>query len=87
MKETKRRRLVGVVTGNKMEKTVSVEVVRRHKHPRYGKVINTRKSYKAHDELNCRVGDQVQIIESAPISKSKKWVVEKVLSSNEVTEA
>ena len=87
MKETKRRRLIGVVTSNKMEKTVSVEVVRRHKHPRYGKIVNTRKSYKAHDELGCRIGDQVEIIESAPISKTKKWVVTKVMSRSEVTEA
>ena len=87
MKETKRRRLVGVVTTNKMEKTISVEVVRRHKHPRYGKIVNTTKTYKVHDEMNCRVGDQVQIIESAPISKTKKWVVEKVFSRTDVVEA
>lgn len=87
MKDTKRRRLTGVVVSDKMEKTVTIEVVRRHKHPRYGKVVNTRKIYKAHDENNCRTGDQVQIVESAPISKTKKWVVEKVFSRNEAMEA
>jgi small subunit ribosomal protein S17 len=87
MNDSKRRRLIGVVVSNKMQKTVSVEVVRRHQHPLYGKVVNSNKMYKAHDELGCQVGDKVQIIESAPISKTKKWVVEKVFSHDEAMEA
>lgn len=83
MKDTKRRRLIGVVVSDKMDKTVSVEVVRRHQHPLYGKVVNSHKIYKAHDEKGCRMGDRVQIIESAPISKTKKWVVEEVFSHDE----
>ena len=78
-----RRRLVGFVTGNKMMKTAVVEISRTYRHPLYGKVIHAKKRVKAHDELNCRVGDQVQIVESKPISKSKNWVVEAILRREE----
>lgn len=76
---TERRRLVGVVTSSKMTKTVVVEVTRTYRHPLYRKVVHSRDSYKAHDEHGCQVGDKVQIVESRPISREKRWVVESVL--------
>jgi small subunit ribosomal protein S17 len=74
-----RRRLIGTVTGNKMQKTVVVEVSRTFRHPLYHKVVRASKFYKAHDELNCNVGDKVRIIESKPISSTKRWVVEEII--------
>jgi small subunit ribosomal protein S17 len=75
-----RKRLVGVVTSDKMEKTVVVEVATTKRHQRYGKVIRRIKKFKAHDESNeCRIGDKVQIIESKPISRHKRWSVVSVM--------
>lgn len=74
-----RRRLVGVVTSNKMMKTVVVEIVRTYRHPLYKKVVHLNKRVKAHDELGCAIGDSVQIVESAPLSRDKRWVVETIL--------
>jgi small subunit ribosomal protein S17 len=71
-----RRRLTGVVTSDKMMKTVVVEVTRTFRHPLYKKVVHLRKTYKAHDELGCKVGDKVLIVESRPLSREKRWVVE-----------
>lgn len=71
-----RKRLTGTVVSDKMDKTVVVEVMMTKRHPLYGKVIRLSKKYKAHDENNeCRVGDRVQIIESRPISRHKRWAV------------
>jgi small subunit ribosomal protein S17 len=79
-----RRALVGVVTSNKMEKTVVVEVERVSRHPLYGKVVKTHKKYKAHDENNeARQGDTVQIRECRPISKDKMFFVEQILERAE----
>ena len=75
----KRRRMVGKVTSNKMMKTVVVEIVRKYRHPLYQKVVYSSSRVKAHDEQACQVGDQVQIVESAPLSRDKRWVVETVL--------
>jgi small subunit ribosomal protein S17 len=75
-----RRRLTGVVVGAKMVKTVTVQVDRSYRHPLYGKVVRSSKRYLAHDEQGCHLGDQVQIVESRPISKRKHWVVESVLT-------
>lgn len=71
-KVRRRRKIVGMVVGNKMQKTVVVEVVRLVKHPRYGKYIKRSSIYKAHDE-NClaKLGDKVEIIETRPLSKMK----------------
>ncbi len=77
-----RSRLVGKVISNKMTKTVVVEITRTKRHPLYGKVIRTNRRLKAHDEHKCNVGDVVQIVESAPISKEKRWVVESVVTRN-----
>ena len=75
----KRRRLTGTVKSNKMDKTVIVEVGRTFKHPLYQKVVRSVKAYKAHDEIGCNVGDKVVIVESAPISKTVTWTVEKIV--------
>ncbi len=74
-----RRRIVGVVTSNKMDKTVVVEIARTFRHPLYKKVVHARKRVMAHDELDCQMGDRVQIVESRPISRHKRWVVEFIL--------
>ncbi|MCD6356416.1 MAG: 30S ribosomal protein S17 [Anaerolineaceae bacterium] len=81
-----RRRLTGVVTSNKMTKTVIVEVSRSYRHPMYAKVVHSAKRYKVHDELNCQTGDEVQIVESRPISKHKRWVVEAIIKKQEVNQ-
>lgn len=81
MKE-RRKRLVGFVTSDKMDKTVVVTVERRYRHPLYKKVVTTAKKYMAHDEGNaCRVGDRVRIVESRPLSRHKRWTVEAVLEA------
>ncbi len=74
-----RRRIVGRVTSNKMTKTVVVEIVRKYRHPLYQKVVHASKRVKAHDELGCQIGDQVRIVESRPLSRDKRWVVEAVV--------
>ena len=71
-----RRTLQGRVVSDKMEKTVTVQVQRLVKHPRYRKYVTRSKTYKAHDENNTfKVGDMVTIQESRPLSKDKRWVV------------
>jgi small subunit ribosomal protein S17 len=75
-----KRTLIGRVVSDKMEKTVTVLVERRVKHPMYGKVITTSKKYHAHNENNeAKVGDKVEIEESRPISRTKSWKVVKLL--------
>lgn len=75
-KNSGRRVLVGRVVSDKMDKTVTVEVTRRIKHPRYHKYITRRKNYKAHDAENaCQIDDTVVIQESRPLSRTKRWVV------------
>ena len=75
-----RKRLVGVVTSDKMDKTVIVEVTTTKRHPVYGKVMRVRKKYKAHDENNeANMGDRVEIIESKPISRHKRFMVTSIV--------
>jgi small subunit ribosomal protein S17 len=62
-----------------MDKTVIVEITRTYRHRLYKKVVSSRKRVMAHDELGCQVGDRVQIVESQPISRNKRWVVEQIL--------
>ncbi len=74
---------IGVVTSNKMAKTVTVEVERKVKHPMYGKFVKKTSKFHAHDEKDeCSIGDIVKIMETRPLSKTKRWrmveVVEKV---------
>jgi small subunit ribosomal protein S17 len=71
--------MTGIVTSNKMQKTVVVEVSRTFRHRLYNKVIHSRKHMMAHDELGCQIGDHVRIVESRPISRHKRWVVEHIL--------
>jgi small subunit ribosomal protein S17 len=75
-----KRKLVGVVIGDKMDKTRVVVVTRRLAHAKYGKYMTRRAKYKAHDEKNeYRVGDRVEIVESRPLSREKRWRVERLL--------
>ncbi|MDX9849057.1 MAG: 30S ribosomal protein S17 [Anaerolineaceae bacterium] len=74
-----RRRLTGVVTSDKMMKTVIVEVTSTFRHPLYKKVVHNQRRFKAHDELGCSVGDKVEIVESRPLSKEKRWVVQSII--------
>lgn len=75
-----RKTEVGVVSSNKMDKTVVVEVRDRVKHPLYKKIVNRTVKYKAHDENNeCNVGDKVLLMETRPLSKDKRWRVVKII--------
>ncbi len=78
-----RRRLVGTVVSNKMQKTAVVEVERAYRHPLYRKVVRTAKTFKVHDELGANPGDKVRIVESKPISRTKHWVIEEILRVEE----
>jgi len=76
----RRKHLVGVVVSDKMDKTAVVSVERRYRHPLYKKVVRSAKKYMAHDEKNsCRIGDKVRIVESRPMSRHKRWMVEDIL--------
>ena len=76
----KQKTLVGVVTSDKMEKTVIVMVNRLVLHPVYKKYVRKRKKFKAHDEQNqCHMGDKVLLIEARPLSREKRWRVKEVL--------
>jgi small subunit ribosomal protein S17 len=76
----KRKTLTGVVSSDKMDKTVVVMVSRRVLHPVYKKYIRKRKKVKAHDEKNeCRMGDKVLLMETRPLSKEKRWRVKEIL--------
>ncbi|MEZ5025278.1 MAG: 30S ribosomal protein S17 [Chitinophagales bacterium] len=69
-----RKTRTGVVTSNKMDKTITVAVVRKLKHPKYGKFLKKTKKFHAHDEKNeCNIGDTVRIMETRPLSATKKW--------------
>jgi small subunit ribosomal protein S17 len=74
-----RRRITGFVVSNRMQKTIVVEIARTFRHPLYKKVVHSHKRLMAHDELGCQVGDEVRIVESRPISRRKRWVVEEIL--------
>ncbi len=69
-----RKERVGVVFSNRMDKTITVSVKWKEKHPIYGKFVNKTKKFHAHDEKNdCNIGDTVRIMETRPLSKSKRW--------------
>ena len=69
-----RKERVGVVTSNKMDKTITVAVKWKEKHPIYGKFVIKTKKYDAHDEKNeCNIGDTVKLMETRPLSKMKRW--------------
>jgi small subunit ribosomal protein S17 len=80
--ETKKQRKIrtGVVISDKMDKTVVVEVSRTVLHPVYKKFVRRRKRFMAHDEDNrCRIGDEVMIVETRPLSRNKNWRVRKIV--------
>ncbi len=80
MERNLRKERIGVVTSNKMDKTIVVSEVRRQKHPLYGKFVLKTKKYTAHDETNdCNEGDTVKIAETRPLSKNKRWRLVEVL--------
>ena len=83
----RRRRRVGRVVSDRMNKTVVVLVETRRPHPRYGRIVNRRTKFMAHDETNrCRIGDLVEIEETRPLSRRKCWRVISVLESREPVE-
>tara|TARA_Y100000766_G_scaffold284877_1_gene305174 strand:+ start:8142 stop:8393 length:252 start_codon:yes stop_codon:yes gene_type:complete len=75
-----RKERIGVVTSNKMDKSIVVSVVRKEKHPLYGKFLMKTSKFTAHDEKNdCNNGDTVKIMETRPISKNKCWRVVEII--------
>ena len=87
MTETRnsRRTLEGLVTSDKMEKTITVLVTRTYQHAKYKKFVRARKTYKVHDETNqCKVGDRVRIEETRPLSRDKRWRLKTVLERAKV---
>ena len=83
MERNLRKERIGVVFSNKMDKSITVAVKWKEKHPIYGKFVNKTKKFHAHDEKNeCNIGDTVRIMETRPLSKTKNWrlveIVEKV---------
>ncbi|MDN3642199.1 30S ribosomal protein S17 [Lutimonas halocynthiae] len=79
-KRNLRKERIGVVSSDKMEKSIVVSEVKRVKHPMYGKFVLNTKKYVAHDENNdCKEGDKVRIMETRPLSKSKRWRLVEIL--------
>ena len=76
---TRRKLRMGVVTSDKMEKTVTVSLVRRYAHPVYGKQITRTKTVKARNEHGAKAGDTVRIMETRPLSKDKRWRVVEIV--------
>ncbi len=75
-----RKQRTGVVTSDKMDKTITVLVERKIKHPIYGKFMKSTKKFTAHDEKNeCKIGDKVKIMETRPLSKKKRWRLVEIL--------
>ena len=75
-----RKERIGIVTSNKMDKSIVVSVVKRVKHPMYGKFVLQTKKFVAHDEKNdCNIGDTVRIMETRPLSKTKCWRVVEII--------
>jgi small subunit ribosomal protein S17 len=82
VKKSLKRTLIGKVTSDKMDKTVTVLIERSVKHPLYGKIMTVSKKYHAHDETNqVKTGDTVEIAEGRPISRTKAWTVTRVVQA------
>ena len=80
MERNLRKERIGVVVSNKMDKSITVAVKRKVKHPVYGKFVNKTKKFLAHDETNdCNIGDTVRIMETRPLSKNKSWRLVEVI--------
>ena len=74
MERNLRKTRVGIVTSDKMDKTIVVSIIDNVKHPLYGKIVKRTYKLKAHDENNdCRIGDRVKVMETRPLSKDKRW--------------
>lgn len=80
MERNLRKERIGVVFSNKMDKSITVAVKWKEKHPIYGKFVNKTKKFHAHDEKNeCNIGDTVRIMETRPLSKTKRWRVVEIV--------
>ena len=80
MERNLRKERIGIVTSDKMDKTITVAVERREKHPIYGKFVKKTTKFTAHDDKNdCGIGDTVKIIETRPLSKNKRWRLAEVI--------
>lgn len=80
-RETRRKEKIGLVTSNKMTKTIVISVERQIKHPKYGKFIKRRSKFMAHDEKNeSKIGDTVRIAETRPLSKNKCWRLVEIIA-------
>jgi len=80
-KKVKKRELIGEVISNKADKSILIRIERRVKHPSYGKVVTRSSKHAAHDEKNiAKIGDTVRIVESRPMSKTKKWKVVEIIN-------
>lgn len=80
MERKQRKTRIGLVTSNKMDKTVTVSVERKLRHPIYGKFVKKTKKFVAHDEQNtCNEGDTILIMETRPLSKNKRWRLVEVI--------
>ena len=83
----KHKTKIGLVVGDKMDKTVVVAVVTPKRHPLYKKILKRTVKYKAHDKDNkCQVGDKVEIVETRPLSKDKRWRVSEIITRGKVVE-
>jgi len=80
MERNIRKQKIGVVTSNKMDKTITVSIERKLRHPIYGKFVKKTNKFHAHDEKNeCSIGDTVKIMETRPLSKTKRWRLVEIL--------
>lgn len=80
MERARRKVRVGIVVSDSRDKTITVEVRDQKRHPRYGKIIPVRKRFHVHDETNdANIGDTVRIVETRPLSKSKRWRIEQIV--------
>lgn len=80
-RETSRKTKIGIVTSDKMDKTVVVSIVELVRHPLYGKAVKKTSKFKAHDEENvCKIGDRVKIMETRPLSRDKRWRIIEVVT-------
>ena len=85
--DKKYKTMVGSVVSDKMDKTVVVAVATSKRHPLYKKIIRGQVKYKAHDEKNaCKIGDEVRIIETRPLSRDKRWRVDEIITKKEAIE-
>ena len=83
MERNKRKEIQGKVVSDKRDKTISILVERKIKHPLYGKVMKSSKKFQAHDENNeCKVGDIVKVMETRPLSKTKRWRLIEILEKS-----